>query len=199
MSLDKILRFVEFTHKFQQVKRVIYANGEDRNENDAEHSYQLALVGWYLIDVKSLDLDIEKVFKYAIAHDLVEVYAGDTYFHTEDQKLRDSKKKREAEAAEKIGKQFSEMPELVKIIEEYERLESKESKYVYALDKVLPVMNIYLDSGRSWRREGVTLKMIRTKDEKIRVSSVIEELWRELVEVLELEQMELFVKEKTSE
>lgn len=192
MDLANIFKFVEFTHQFQQVKRVILVNSEDRLENDAEHSFQLALTAWYLITSKNLKLDLEKVLKYALVHDLVEVYAGDTFFHTEDQKLRQNKKKREFEAALKIKKNFPEMPDFFIEIEEYEKLNNYEAKFVYALDKVIPVINIYLDHGRSWQKEGVTYKMIRTKDEKVKVSEEIEKLWKELVIFLDRDREMLF-------
>jgi transcription elongation factor GreA-like protein len=46
-------------------------------------------------------------------------------------------------------------------------------------------MNIYLDKGRSWKRDKVTYKMARTKDKKVKVNSSIEELWYKLIELLE--------------
>lgn len=192
MTLKKLLKFVEFTHKFQQVRRVLLVNGEERQENDAEHSYQLALVAWYLVDSKKLKLDLEKVIRYAIVHDLVEVYAGDTYFFTTDQDLKNSKKTRETEAAKKIAEEFSEISGINQIIFDYEEKIDEESKFVYALDKILPVMNIFLDGGRSWRKEKVDLEMLRTKDEKVKSSPVIEGIWWDLVSELEKNKNNLF-------
>ncbi|MFZ5392423.1 MAG: HD domain-containing protein [Patescibacteria group bacterium] len=192
MTLKKLLKFVEFTHKFQQVRRVLLVNGEERQENDAEHSYQLALVAWYLVDSKKMKLDLEKVIRYAIVHDLVEVYAGDTYFFTTDQDLKNSKKTRETEAAKKIAEEFSEISGINQIIFDYEEKIDEESKFVYALDKILPVMNIFLDGGRSWRKEKVDLEMLRTKDEKVKSSPVIEGIWWDLVSELEKNKNNLF-------
>lgn len=194
MNLDKIFDFVKFSHKFQQVSRVLLVNGEDRKENDAEHSFQLVLLAWYLINGKGLDLDMEKIFMYAAAHDLVEVYAGDTYFYTDDLELKNSKKSREEEAACRIKDEFPEFSKLHEIIEKYENLDDEEARFVYALDKILPVINIYLDSGRSWKIEGVTYEMLRTKDEKVKKSKIINEIWVELVKILEKEKLELFKK-----
>lgn len=194
MTLERLLDFVKFSHNFQQVKRVLLVNNEDRQENDAEHSYQLALVAWYLIDSKNLPLDLGKVLRYAIVHDLVEVYAGDTYFYTEDKSLRESKVAREAEAAERIAQEFPEMSELNQLIVDYEEKFDEEAKFVYALDKILPVMNIYLDGGRSWQKEGVSYEMLRTKDEKVKKSQVIDEIWGELVKELKKNKVVLFNK-----
>lgn len=192
MELSKIFEFVKFTHKLQQVRRVIYVNGEDRDENDVEHSYQLALVAWYLVDSKGLDLDIEKVLKYAMAHDLVEVYAGDTFFYTTNQAEKDSKKARELEAAEKIKDEFPEASSLHEAIMGYESMDDDESKFVYALDKIMPVMNIYLDNGRTWKRENITIDMLLTKDEKVAVSEDVDKIWSELKKALNDDKVKLF-------
>ncbi len=192
-DLAKLLSFTQFTHKFQQVIRTIYVTGGDRNENDAEHSFQLALVAWYIAGAeKGSILDTDKLIKYAIAHDLVETYAGDTYFHSTDTALKESKGQREKDALKRIKAEFPEFPELHKMITAYESRQDRESKFIYALDKMLPVLNIYLDEGRSWKRDKVSLSMIRTKDEKIAVSPEITKLWQELVKIVGERERELF-------
>lgn len=191
-SLNNLLKFTSFTHKFQQVKRIIFVTGEDRLENDSEHSFQLALLGWYIISSSKLDLNIDLVIKYSLVHDLVETYAGDTYFHTTDRKERDSKVDREAEAAKRIQEEFPDFDDLHTLIQDYESKSNPEAKFVYALDKLIPVLNIYLDNGRSWHEHKVTLKMARTKDEKIAVSPEVTKLWKELVKLLEKDEDTLF-------
>jgi putative hydrolase of HD superfamily len=192
LSINNLLQFVDFTHKFQQLRRQIFATGEERNENDAEHSFQLALCGWYIVCAKGLNWSLELIMKYALAHDLVEVYAGDTYFHTTDKSLRDTKKEREINALGRIKAEFPEFHELHQIIEEYEERKNPEARLIYALDKLLPVINIYLDNGRSWHRDHVTYSMARTKDEKIAVSPEIMDLWQQLIPLLEAKMNELF-------
>lgn len=195
MELTKILEFIKFTHKYQEVVRLIYVVGKDRNENDAEHAFQLALFAWYLVDAMKLKLDTGKVLMYALAHDLVETYAGDTFFHSKDKQLQASKKDREAAAAARIKAEFPEFPELHKAIDDYENLVDEEAKFVYALDKMIPVLNIYLDDGRSWRRDEVTLEMIRTKDEKIAVSPELVDIWKQVTELLDNEKERLFTEQ----
>src|SRR3989344_2250729 len=101
-KLKELMDFIEFTHEFRKVLRVARIPYDSRMENDVEHSYQLAMVAWYLIDRHKLRLNKEKVFMYALAHDLVEVYAGDTF--TFDKKGNDTKHDREKKALEKIKK-----------------------------------------------------------------------------------------------
>src|ERR1035437_6388752 len=101
-KFEQLLDFVKFTHEFQEVVRVARPPFRDRFENDAEHSYQLAMVAWFLIEQDKLKLNKELCSMYALAHDLVEVYAGDTYFLDANHAL--SKVKREKEALQKIKK-----------------------------------------------------------------------------------------------
>ncbi|HRN96665.1 MAG TPA: HD domain-containing protein [Candidatus Levybacteria bacterium] len=184
-TFKDLLEFVSFTHQYQQVKRAILATGENRDENDAEHSYQLAMVAWYVVKTRKLKLDIDKVIKYALTHDLVEVYANDTPFHTKDKTLLESKQQREHDALEQIATNFAEFGDMKELIKKYEEKIDEEAKFVYALDKILPVMNIYLDNGKTWKRDDISYKQIRTKDEKIKVSEEAEKLWKELLVLLD--------------
>ncbi len=185
MILNELFSFLEFTHKFQQIQRVIFATGEKRNENDAEHSYQLAMACWFVVQTKKLELDKNKIINYSLVHDLVEIYAGDTYFYSADQNLQSSKPAREKAAFERIKKEFPKLKDIHKAIKGYEALKDEESKLVYAMDKMIPVLNIYLDKGRNWKRDKVTYEMARTKDDKIALSPSIFEEWKELIIHLE--------------
>lgn len=193
MSIFELLNFVSFTIKFQQIKRSVFANGEDRHENDAEHSFQLALVAWYIIDTKKLGLDVDKVLKYALIHDLVETYAGDVD-HYAGKEIREQKKKNEKLAFQKIKNDFPDFHEMIDFINEYENKANKEARFIYALDKMITPMNIYLDKGRSWFHSNVTLDMVKTKQEKITISKEIESIWNELVKVLETVEEQYFPK-----
>lgn len=183
--LPELLKFVEFTHRFQKIERTILATGLKRNENDAEHSFQMAIVCWFLIQTLRLKLSTNKVIAYCLTHDLVEIFAGDTYFYTSNTKLKNTKQAREEKAMKKIAKLFPKFVGMNKTIAEYEAKKNPEAKFVYAVDKVLPVINIYLDQGKSWKRDRVTYEMIRTKDEKVKVSKPVEKIWKDLVKKLD--------------
>lgn len=187
-DLQKLLDVVAFTNKLQKVTRMVYIVGEERGENDSEHSFQLAFVAWYLLSAKRLPFNETKVIKYALAHDLVEAYSGDTFSYTQDKSLLESKTQREHAAAIRIQNEYPEFGDLHQIIEEYEQRTSPEAKFIYALDKILPVINIYLDQGRSWKRDSVSYEMIRTKDTKIAVSPEATLIWQEIINLLERDQ-----------
>lgn len=192
-KLDQLLGFVRFIHKFQAVKRKILVTGENRDENDLEHVGQIALVAWYIVSTQKIKLNLDLVIKYALAHDLVEVYAGDTYFYSgTDPKIKQQK---ERKALEKIKKEFSEFSDLGEIIEAYEAKIDLESKFIYALDKLVPAMNIYLDGGKSWRRDKVSLKiLIEGKVSKVKVDPNIKKYFDELTRMLSDKELELFPK-----
>ncbi len=190
-----ILKFQKILNEFGQVKRTILVNGENRMENDIEHSYQLAMLAWYIVSLKDLDLDIDLVIKYALIHDFVEVYAGDTYVYSEDEELKASKEQREKDAAERLKKEFSEFSELHDLIDEYENKKDKESKFIYALDKIQPVLNIYMDGGRTWKEKDITLSMlIESKKDKVSISKDAQEYFNKIIEILKENEKELFNK-----
>lgn len=194
MEFNSLLNFIKLTHSFQQTKRSIYATSEDRLENDAEHSYQLALVAWYIISAKKLDLDVDLVLKYAITHDLVEVYAGDTPNFGHGVEMKEDKASREEEAMQRIKKEFPEFSDLTDYIHRYEKREDEESKFVYSLDKFLSSTNIYIDRGRSWFKNDVSLpEMIENKRPRI-IDDTILELWDQMVDGASKEEAVLFPK-----
>lgn len=175
---------VALTHSFQQIRRRIYATGEDRLENDSEHSFQLAFIAWYIIDKEGLNLDKGKALQYALCHDIVEVFAGDMFFSRtaeEEQKKIDAEKA----ATETLAEKYSDFPSLISSLRAYDEKADPESKFIYALDKLLPVMNSVLDEGRSWQANDVSLeKLYDVKHKKIAQDPVVLEYFVLIVEVL---------------
>lgn len=192
MDIQQFLKFTEILNVFKRTHRVVKAHDGDRLENDAEHSHQLAVLAMYVISVKKLPLNLEKVISYALVHDLVEIYAGDTdAFGTEEDKL--TKHKRETEAQEKLKQEFPEFEELHKLIQEYEEKNDPESRFLSSLDKVLPVVNIYLgDRGWYHHRDMSFDELVGNKREKTKIDETGHELWNQIEKLLENEKNELF-------
>lgn len=187
--LNKTLTFLKFIRDFEKVERVIY-RPNDRLENDAEHSYQVAIVAWFLSDQFKLPLSKEKLFKYGLAHDLVEVYAGDTpAYGTGYTNTQETKKEREEKALQRIKKEFDYFNDLTETIDAYEARGDDESMFIYELDKILPALNLYLDDGYGWNKLNLTLDQINV-EKRGKVKNV-----KELVSLLE-EMLERFEKEK---
>ncbi len=184
-KIEKLLKFTEFCNKFSQTQRQILAVGEDRNENDAEHSFQVALTCWYLISEYKLELNLELVLKYAIVHDLPEAITGDYYFEI-DKKEKIEKENAEVIAIDKISKMFPGFPELKKLLTDYNNKADKEARFVNATEKLIPVINIYLDKGRTWKQEGMSWDiLVPNKDKKIPISELPSELWEEFKPLIE--------------
>lgn len=192
-SLKNILNFVEFTNNFRRMERDLIMSREKRLENDAEHSYQLALVGWYIISTNNWKLNINKVLQYSLVHDLVEVYAGDTPIYFTAAQDKQSKHEREVRAAKRIKKEFGSFKELHALIEAYESRKDKESKFVYVLDKILPVMVIYLDNGYYWKKKGVSLEMmLEQKISKVAQYPDLKKYFDQLVKILKKNESNYF-------
>ncbi len=195
MTIKDLIKFSELITKLQKTERVVRVFKSDRNENDVEHSYMLAMLAWYFIDKDKLALDVSKVIKYALVHDLVEAYAGDVYLYETDTNIRNNKHKKEKEATERIQKEFPEFEELHGLIVAYESRNDAESKFVYALDKVQPVIQIYLDGGRTWNEKEITLNMlIEAKVDKVALSQPVQKVFDEFVNFLRKNEKELFQK-----
>lgn len=196
LEIDGLIKLVELTNRFREIERIILIKDSDRKENDLEHSFQLALCAWYVITTNKLSLNVEKAIKYALVHDLVEVYAGDVFFYDqEDPKVAQQKKEREADALEKLRKEFSEFQEMAELIDNYQNKAEEESKFVYALDKVVSPINIYLDGGRIWQSHNITLeKLYNSKKPKTDVYPEVGKYFDQLKEILE-QHRDFFAKE----
>ncbi|MEZ4180153.1 MAG: HD domain-containing protein [Candidatus Doudnabacteria bacterium] len=193
MEIKGILKFAKLLNDFQATERVIYVKDQERMENDVEHSYQLAMVAWYVVSTYKLDLDLDKVIKYALMHDMVEVYAGDVDAFDPDPKVHEQKAEKEHQALLKLEKEFSEFPEMTNVIEDYEKKEDQESLFVYALDKLIAPVNIYLDNGRTWNKKQVSLEQIlKNKTPKVKAHPEVEKYFEQLIELLQLEEDKLF-------
>lgn len=192
-KLSKLLGFSKVVNKLQGVERVVHIPGTDRRENDIEHSYHLAMLAWYIADSNSLSLDKNLLLSYSLVHDFVEVYAGDTYIYSKNAHDHESKKEREEAARLRLEKEFPEFVGMHNTILEYEKQENLESRFVYVLDKLHPVFQIYLDGGRDWKKNEVTLTMlIEKKADKALLSPELLPYWEELLSILKKEEKILF-------
>jgi putative hydrolases of HD superfamily len=184
-SLERVLELQRLLAAFNQVDRVTHRKhaGKYVNENDTEHSYNLAMTAWFL--ARSFpELNVSKVITYSLVHDLVEVHAGDTYIYGSPEEIN-SKHEREAAALKKLEHDWTDFSDLTAAIHDYENKANSEAKFVYALDKLMPVMQIYIHDGYSWNKHGVTLDMLHAnKATKVAQSPEIEPYFYDLYELL---------------
>ena len=171
-------------HAAQRIKRISRLPDEKEFRNTGEHTFELALLAWYICSSEKLELNIEKVIKYALAHDIIEGYSGDTpIFDTEGQK---TKAAREEAALLRIEKEFPEFPEFTQTIHEYEKRDNAESRFVYALDKLIDPLDASMETTQSiWKDMNMSYSQLRNyKDTKVAHSPEVEVYWKELVQKL---------------
>lgn len=184
-QLSKLLAFVKLTNDFKNIERDIPQLNGFKQENDAEHSYQLAMVSWYLATTNSTNLNVDKILKYALVHDLPEVYAGDTPLYTTNNEQLHSKKDREAKAISKLKEVFSDFDGLHIWIKKYEKRIDDESKFVYAVDKLLPILSIYLDNGHAWKTHKIDIESLILKNkDQIGISPIAEKYFNLIIETI---------------
>lgn len=133
----------------------------DRRENDAEHSWHLALMVVVLAEYADEPIDVGHTMKLVVVHDLVEIYAGDTPIY--DTELGESQQEREEAAAEKL---FGILPgdtgrHLRELWDEFEARATPEARFAKAMDRLQPLLLNWMAKGGTWRTPGVTADAVR--------------------------------------
>ncbi|MGH7158012.1 MAG: HD domain-containing protein [Candidatus Saccharimonadales bacterium] len=158
----------------------MYIPGLDRRESDIEHSYSLAMTAWFLAP-HFPELDAGHLIKLALAHDVIEIQAGDTFVYGAQEHI-DSKDERERTALAQLQKDWPDFPEMTAAVKEYADKSSEEAKFVYALDKILPPMMHYLGNGRVWQEHGVTKeRFVALHEKRIAKDSLIYPYYQEIL------------------
>lgn len=184
--MERLKKQMEFIIEVDKLKDIIrqtnLTNGE-RKENDAEHSWHLALMAVFLSEYAKEPVDVLQVIKMVLIHDLVEIDAGDTYLY--DEAGNGTKAAREQKAAERI---FNILPgdqaeELFQLWQEFEDRKTPESKFANTLDRIQPVLLNDATEGRAWREHDVCIDQIMSKNEYTSQGS--DALWAYIQEVFE--------------
>lgn len=167
--LEQQLDFlVEIDRMKNILRQTLLADGS-RRENDAEHSWHFAIMAMVLQEhAYSPEVDMLRVLKMALVHDLVEVYAGDTFCY--DDAGNATKEAREQEAADKL---FGKLPaeqgaELRALWEEFDAMETPDAIYASSIDRLQPLINNYLTKGHTWKNGRVTSSQVYKRMEPIR-------------------------------
>lgn len=178
INSEKIKKQIEFIITIDEMKNVLRRNlvsDGSRRENDAEHSWHLAVMAMILEEYSADKVDISKVLKIALVHDLVEVYAGDTFAY--DVKGNEDKLDREIASAEKLFGMLKDDQgdEIRALWDEFEAKETPESKYANAIDRLQPLILNYLTNGHTWKLGDVHAPQIYKRMDIIRTATP--ELW----------------------
>ena len=169
--LKKQMAFALEIDKVKNIFRQTHLSMNGRNENDAEHSWHMAVMAYLLREYANEEVDIAKVMLMCLVHDIVEIDAGDTYaYDTEGLKTQ---KAREDAAKERI---FSILPkeqkeEFIALFDEFEAYETPESKFAHAMDNLQPLMLNNSNNGGDWRAHQVTAEQVYQRQGKTKLGS----------------------------
>ncbi|TOG47179.1 HD domain-containing protein [Vibrio parahaemolyticus] len=182
--LEKQLALLIELDKLKSVlRRTRVKSAEGRLENSGEHSWHVALMAVLMKEHANAPVDICRVMKMLLIHDVVEIDAGDTFVY--DTAASKDQAEKEIKAAERL---FGMLPtdqgqELLALWQEFEAAQSDDAKYAKALDRLIPMLLNYHNNGQSWKENSVTREQALTINKRIEFGSVT--LWDKAKELIE--------------
>ena len=158
--LEQQMNFIIEIDKLKEIVRQTYISSAERKETDAEHAWHFAIMAVLLAEYANEPVDVMKVVKMALIHDLVEIDAGDTYLY--DEEGAKTKADRENKAADRL---FHMLPEdqgeeFDSIWREFEERKTPEARFAAALDRLQPVMLNDATNGKAWEEHGITEEQV---------------------------------------
>lgn len=177
--MNHLLNQIEFIREIDKLKYIFRKTkliNSDRPENDAEHSWHLAMMAIVLAGHANEPIDLEKVMKMVLIHDIVEIDSGDVFAY-DTTKSHDNFDE-ELKAARRI---FGILPEeqaeeFINLWIEFEEMKTPESKFARALDRLEPLLQNASNNGGTWREFDVKYDQVMEKKQVIKDGS--EELWK---------------------
>jgi len=181
--LKQQIRFIIEIDKLKSIIRRTYLINKQRFENSAEHSWHLAILAILLAEYANEPVDLSRVLKMVLIHDIVEIDAGDTYAYDPAANLDQAE--REAEAADR---HFHLLPpdqasELRALWDEFEARQTPEAKFAKALDRMMPLLHNYYTQGKAWQENEVTLDQVLAYNNHMAEGS--SQLWAFMQSLLE--------------
>ena len=165
--LKKQLLFIQEIDKVKLILRQTVILDGSRRENDAEHSWHLATMALIFQEYAAEPVDLVRVIKMVLIHDLVEIDAGDTFAY--DEVGAQDKEERERKAADRI---FYLLPkdqaiEVDRLWTEFEERQTAESRFAAALDRFQPLMHNFLTEGRAWKKHSIRKSQVVDRNRHI--------------------------------
>lgn len=175
IDLSKQLSFIQEIDKIKYIQRKTKLFNSNRPENDAEHSWHLAMMTLVLAEHANTEIDVLKVLKMVLIHDIVEIDAGDTFIY--DTLKSHTNTENELQAAKRI---FGLLPteqanELIAIWQEFEAGLTNEAKFAKAMDRLEPLLQNTSNNGGTWKEFDVDYSKVYEKKKVIQEASTT--LW----------------------
>lgn len=173
--LKKDIEFIVELDKMKTILRMTKVMGVDQREDDAQHSWHISVMAMILSEYANEEIDTFKVMKMLLTHDLVEIYAGDTFCY--DKKGNSDKKERELKAAEKIYGMLDEDKgkELRALWDEFEEMKTPEALFAASMDRIQPMLSNYYNEGGTWGQHEVSKADVYKRAAPVEKSSDV--LW----------------------
>ncbi|AFL81016.1 putative HD superfamily hydrolase [Aequorivita sublithincola DSM 14238] len=174
-DLLKQIDFIKEIDKIKYIQRQTKLFNRDRRENDAEHSWHLAMMAIVLSEHSDREIDLLKVIKMVLIQDIVEIDAGDTLLYAQNKSHENTAE--EKKGAERI---FGMLPEkqaekFMQIWTEFETGNSNEAKFAKSMDRLEPLLQNTSNDGGTWKEFGVKYQTVYAKKKVIKNGST--ELW----------------------
>lgn len=152
--LDRRFLFTAEIDRMTSVLRRTLLLDKSRRENDAEHSWHIAVMAMLFSEYATEPVDIGRVVQMCVVHDLVEIYAGDTFAY--DIEGNADKEAREKEAADKLFAMLpGEQGQMIRgMWEEFDAMETADAKYAACMDRLQPFYHNTLTDGHTWVESG---------------------------------------------
>ena len=183
--LEQQIAFVREVDKLKTIRRQTLLTDASRRENDAEHSWHLALMALVLGEyANGRGIDLLHVIRMVLVHDLVEIDAGDTFCY--DEAGNADKRERELAAAERI---FNLLPpdqaeEIRALWDEFETSQTPEARFANALDRLQPLLHNLFTEGRMWQKHGIVKSQVVGRNRKIDDGAA--DLWAYASDLIEM-------------
>ncbi len=163
MRLDQQLKFSAEIDKMTGIIRRTSLIDKSRRENDAEHSWHITVMAMLFEEYAKEPVNVARAVEMCVVHDLIEIYAGDTFAY--DVKANADKAKREEEAADKL---FAQLPQeqgkmLRDLWEEFDAMETSDAKYAACMDRLQPFMHNSLTEGFTWVESGTNRSSVEKR------------------------------------
>jgi len=160
MINERLIQQMDFISEIEKLKIVYRQNGVvggGRQENSAEHSWHIAIMAFTLQEYAEKDIDILRVIKMLLIHDLVEIYAGDVFLYDDE------------------GIPEDQSCEFNELWNEYEQSSTKEAKYALVLDNLQPILNHYYTKNQNIK--GKKIKKSQVINKKTCIKEYSDDLW----------------------
>lgn len=199
MQINNIEKQVSFIKEIDKVKYILRQSklfNSDRRENDAEHSWHLAVMAIVLAEHSDKPIDLLKVLKMVLIHDIVEIEAGDTFFYSSTE--NHDNREEEFAAAKRI---FGILPkeqakELIAIWKEFEDAETDEAKFAKSLDRFEPLLQDAVNNGGTWAEFEVPYQNVYDMNKTIKNGSTT--IWNYANSLLDESVEKGFLKKKSN-